>query len=327
MGEALDGLAFETVTGAMADPPFDRRAVPTEARFSTWTASDGWRLRRIDWAQPSAAKARGSLLFAGGRGDFIEKYLEIQHHWFARGWNVTAFDWRGQGGSRAGVEGAAADSFDTMVDDLAGLAADWRGALPGPHAAIGHSMGGHLLLRGLAERALGVDAAVLVAPMLAINSAPVPPLAAMATASLMTAIGFGTHPAWHQASTPAPAGSLRHSILTGCAERYEDELWWWQREPGYNLGAPSWAWLKAAYESGARLTPERLARVTTPILLVGTDRDRLVSPGAIRRAALDLPHAELLMFPNAGHEILREGDEIRLAALARIDAFLDEHAR
>src|SRR3954466_3667094 len=138
MGEALDGLAFETVTGAMADPPFDRRAVPAEASFSTWTASDGWRLRRIDWPQPRDAKSRGSLLFVGGRGDFIEKYLEIQNHWFRRGWNVTAFDWRGQGGSRGGVEGVAADSFDAMVDDLAGLAADWREAFPAPHVAVGH---------------------------------------------------------------------------------------------------------------------------------------------------------------------------------------------
>jgi lysophospholipase len=311
----------------MDEPPFDRRAVPAEAKLSTWTAADGWRLRRIDWAQPKATKPRGSLLFAGGRGDFIEKYLEIQNHWFARGWNVTAFDWRGQGGSRAGVEGAAADSFDAMVGDLAGLAADWRGSFAGPYAAVGHSMGGHLLLRGLAERALAVDAAVLVAPMLAINSAPVPPLAAMATATLMNAVGLGTHPAWHQATTPAPAGSLRQSILTGCAERYADELWWWKREPGYNLGAPTWAWLKAAYESGGHLTGEDLAKVSTPVLLVGTDSDRLVSPGAIRRAAIDLPHAELLMFPKAGHEILRERDDIRLAALARIDAFLDGHAR
>src|SRR3954467_8818092 len=124
----------------MADPPFDRRALPAEAKLSTWTASDGWLLRRVDWAQPKRAKPRGSLLFAGGRGDFIEKYLEIQNHWFALGWNVTAFDGRGQGGSRAGAEGATADDFDAMVGDLAGLAADWRGAFAGPHAAVGHSM-------------------------------------------------------------------------------------------------------------------------------------------------------------------------------------------
>src|SRR3954447_22889712 len=182
----------------MADPPFDRRAVPAEAKLFAWTAPDGWRLRRIDWAQPAGAKTRGSLLFAGGRGDFIEKYLEVQHHWFARGWNVTAFDWRGQGGSRGAIEGGHLDSFDPLVDDLAALIADWRQAGPGPHAVVGHSMGGHLLLRTLAERRPAISAAVLVAPMLGINSAPLPPAAAAWTASLMTMMGWGRHPAWHE---------------------------------------------------------------------------------------------------------------------------------
>jgi len=310
----------------MASKSFDRRIIPSEAKLGAWQAPDGFTLRRIDWPQPEGRPLRGRLLFAGGRGDFIEKYLETQHHWYARGWDVTAFDWRGQGGSRGGIEGGHLDRLDPLVDDLAGLIADWRGGGAGPHVAVGHSMGGHVLLRTLAERAPRLDAAVLVAPMLGINSAPVPPLAAAATASLMTAIGWGRHPAWHQPATPAPAGSVRQSILTGCAERYEDELYWWTQQPGYNLGAPTWAWLKAAYDSCARLTPERLAKVETPVLLLGTERDRLVSPDAIRTAARRLPHAELLMFPSAAHELLRESDAVRLAALGRIDAFLDAHA-
>ena len=39
-----------------------------------------------------------------------------------------------------------------------------------------------------------------------------------------------------------------------------------------------------------------------------------------------LPDAELLMFPSAAHEILREEDAVRLAAHERIDAFLDARA-
>ena len=39
------------------------------------------------------------------------------------------------------------------------------------------------------------------------------------------------------------------------------------------------------------------------------------------------PHAELETFADAAHEILREADPVRDAALARIDAFLDAHAR
>ena len=54
-----------------------------EPKFTTGRAPDGGRCRRMDWPQPAGAKARGSLLFAGGRGDFIEKYLEAYAHWHA----------------------------------------------------------------------------------------------------------------------------------------------------------------------------------------------------------------------------------------------------
>jgi len=310
----------------MPDPAFDRRAIPAGAALSSWTSPDGFALRRLDWRQAPGATPRGSLLFAGGRGDFIEKYLEPAAHWHGRGWNVTSFDWRGQGGSRGSIAGGHYDSFDPVVADLDALLAAWRAETPGPHVAVGHSMGGHILLRELAERRPKLDAAVLVAPMIGINSAPMPAAAAAATAAFMTAIGMGRHPAWHQSPDPAPAGSLRQKILTSCPERYEDELFWWGREPGYHLGAPSWGWLKAAYESIGRLTPSRLSGVELPVLLLAAVGDRLVSVPAIRAAARQLPRAELVAFPNAGHELLREADAVRLAALEAIDAFFDRHA-
>ncbi|HEX2762377.1 MAG TPA: alpha/beta hydrolase [Allosphingosinicella sp.] len=308
----------------MTNKPLDRRAIPGDASLSTWRAPDGWAIRRMDW--PAPGKARGSLLFGGGRGDFIEKYLEGHAHWRAQGWNVTAFDWRSQGGSRGDIEGGHLDSLDTLVDDLDGLIAEWSAATPGPHVAIAHSMGGHVLLRTLAERHPPLDAAVLVAPMLMINSAPLPTFAAWWAASLAAMAGLGRQPAWHQQAEPAPVGSYRQSCLTGSPERYEDELYWWKQEPGYNLGAPSWGWLKAAYASCAALTDEKLRGVTKPVLLLAAGRDRLVSGAAIRHAADVIPNAELVTFERSAHEILREADPIRLEALARIDAFLEERS-
>jgi lysophospholipase len=310
----------------MSDPPFDRRAIPQGAALSTWPAPDGWPLRRLDWPQPAGTRARGSLLFAGGRGDFIEKYLEALAHWHGRGWNVTSFDWRGQGASRGAIEGGHYDSFDPVVADLAALMGAWRREGPGPHVAVGHSMGGHILLRVLAERGPLVDAAVLVAPMIGINSAPVPGFAAGATANLMTSLGLGRHPAWQHGDAPQPPGSTRQKILTGCPERYADELWWWEKEPGYNLRAPTWGWLKAAYESIAELTPARLADIGVPVLLLCAEQDRLVSAEAIRAAAERIPGAQLVRFAHSAHEILREADPVRLEAFAAIDSFLDRHA-
>ena len=296
---------------------------PPGARFGPWRAPDGWALRRMDWAQ-EGGKARGSLLFAGGRGDFIEKYLEAYAHWHARGWNVTAFDWRGQGGSLGA--GFGFESFDPLIDDLAALIADWRAGHAGPHVAIGHSMGGHLLLRTLIERRPALDAAVLVAPMIAVNSAPTPAWLAPAVAGAMCRLGLGPAPMWKTPPAVRRPGAQRQLNLTGSRERYEDEAWWWGREPRWNLGAPSWAWLCAAFRSAAAFSAEGLAGVNIPVLLLAAKRDRLVSTRAIVRAARRLPKAELEILPDAAHEILRDADPVRLAAMARIDAFLDAHA-
>ena len=88
----------------MSDEANPRRILPADAMLDEWRAPDGFVLRRMTWAPGSAS--RGALLFAGGRGDFIEKYLEAFAHWHGAGWNVTAFDWRGQG-VRAGRSGSA----------------------------------------------------------------------------------------------------------------------------------------------------------------------------------------------------------------------------
>ena len=306
---------------------FDRRAHPAGAKFSIWQAEDGWPIRLLEWLQPEGTASRGSIIFASGRGDFIEKYLEPLAHWHQQGWNVASFDWRSQGQSRGDIKGGHLDSFDPLVADGGDLISEWIDRQPGPHVAVGHSMGGHLLLRILAERRLQLGAAVLVAPMIGINSGPVPVWASQTLAQSLAMAGMSRVPAWSGGQDDSPAGSTRQLFLTSCLERYSDELWWLGQEPGFALGAPSWGWLNAAYRSMESLTDDKLRKIPVPTLIVATETDRLVSADAIRRAAGHLPAAELLMFPDAAHEILREGDPVRLEALARIDGFLAEHAR
>lgn len=312
----------------MVNAAVTRRAHPEGAIFSIWSAPDGWAIRRMDWLQNKGKKPRGSLIFAGGRGDFIEKYLEAYGHWHGRGWNVTAFDWRSQGRSQGEMVRGNLTSFDPLIDDGAALLAGWRGAGPGPHVAIGHSMGGHLLLRTIAETRPALDAAVLVAPMIGVNSAPFPPWLAPDLTDLMSKLGFRDQPMWKVPTAMKRPGGRRQYHLTGSRERYEDELYWWARQPDFDLGAPSWGWMRAAYRSAERaFRPELLREVTLPILVLASDRDRLVSTPEIRRVAGQLGKAELHAYPDAGHEILREADPVRLDALARIDAFFDRNAR
>ena len=97
-------------------------------------------------------------------------------------------------------------SFDPFIDDLAALLADWAGASQGPHVAIGHSMGGHLLLRTIVEKAPALDAAVLVAPMIGVNSAPFPAWLAPDITDVMSRIGFHDAPMWKVPTATKRAG-------------------------------------------------------------------------------------------------------------------------
>ena len=172
-------MAYQTVTmppmdsPVFAPPAFDRRAWPMGGRLDYWIAPDGWALRRYRLGDGR----RGRMLVLGGRGDMIEKYLEVIHHWAERGWAVTSFDWRGQGGSGRLTSDPLCghiDDFGQWIADLQVFAADWRAEGEGPAVIVAHSMGGHLLLRAMAEGMPAPDAAATVAPMMGVHAGLLP---------------------------------------------------------------------------------------------------------------------------------------------------------
>lgn len=308
----------------------DRRAIPSAARESTWQAADGHVLRRIDWAGQEEAP-RGSILFFPGRGDTYEKYLETLEQWHRAGWHVTASDWRGQAGSgRLGKDEVTGhiDDFSTWTHDLAHVWKQWIAEVPGPHVIAGHSMGGHLIMRALVDGLFTPDAAVLSAPMLGMNGPPLPLPLLHFVAKLMTKVGDPTRQAWKWSEKPGELPIGRAELLTHDADRYADESWWREHRPELVMGPASWGWVERAYASWRALeAPGALEKVATPVLIISTSADRLVSHEANLRAARRLPNCTLVTFgKEAHHEILREVDEVRDKTMRAIADFLDEVA-
>ncbi len=309
--------------------PIDRRAIPRHAAEDVWIAADGHRIRRIDWLPepPKESCPRGSILFLPGRGDHYEKNLESLEDWYRAGWNVTAMDWRGQAGSgRLGIDPVTGhiEDFSVWIDDLAAFWREWAGRNPAPHVLIGHSMGGHLALRAVAEGRVDPDALVLSAPMLGFTGSAAPDGLMHLAARMMAALGNPARPAWKWSEKPGEMPASREKLLTHDRERYADEAWWRKHRPELVMGPGSWRWVERAYRSMRDLAaPGVLEEIGIPVLIVATDNDRLVGWKAIRSAARRLPHGELLRFgAEARHEILREVDEVRNRAMARIDEFL-----
>ena len=253
-------------------------------RSPTWTAPDGWPLRRLDWPRGEGATARGQPAFAGRARRFLEKYLEAFDHWHGAAGTITAFDWRGQGGSRGDVDGRPCRQFRSVWSTISpALFADWRAATPGPHVAIGHSMGGHLLLRALAERDRRSTRRCW-SRRCSRSTARLPAWAAALDGQAMSA---SASPASGLACDrrAGAGGSLRQSILTLAPNAMRTSSGGGSASPATISARRAGAGSRAAYASCGRLTPERLRAIDDPGAAVGTDRDRLVSPAAIRAAA------------------------------------------
>jgi lysophospholipase len=313
----------------MATSLIDRRAIPAGASIERWTAPDGWELRAFAW--PAATPhPRGSILFQGGRGDIFEKYLESFAHWHAQGWTITAFDWRGQGGSgrlTAAANCGHIDDFAHYVADLRAFHADWVAATPRPHVVIGHSMGGHLVLRALVEDAIRPDAAVLVAPMLGFKRGLFGPFAERA-ARILGGVGDSSRPAWKGNEKPYTT-ETRANLLTHDPDRYADEIWWQTQQPEILTGPPSWRWVIEGFRSMRELAADpRLKAMRVPVLMLVAKEDGLIDARAALRLAPKLPDARVVAFgKESAHEILREVDKVRNRALGEIDLFLAARAQ
>lgn len=316
----------------------DRRAIPADAQEGIWLAPDGHPIRRIDWpgGRATAREAgdespRGSLLFLPGRGDFYEKYLESLEYWHDEGWRVTALDWRGQAGSgrlSAHPDIGHVEDFSVWLDDLAAFWTEWVETTPAPHVIVGHSMGGHLVLRSVAEKRINPVAVVLSAPMLGFLT-PGPNRVLHKVAAAMCRIGPPERMAWKISEKPGTNMAARNTLLTHDDARYADEAWWKAARPGLGMGPGSWRWVERAYVSMLALeAPGLLESVDLPVLLLSARFDGLVSSKAIERAARRLPRAQLVTWGReARHELLREADPVRDKVIRTIDDFLDRMAQ
>ena len=138
---------------------------------------DKHHLRAGVWDLPDGVARRAICVVLHGMTEFLEKYGEVADELRARGFTVVSLDWRSQGASerrRAGNRASHVGHFEEYDKDLAAFLMQavepLQTAERVPVIALAHSMGAHILLRYLHEHHRRFAAAVLVAPMLEINT-------------------------------------------------------------------------------------------------------------------------------------------------------------
>jgi alpha-beta hydrolase superfamily lysophospholipase len=169
---------------------------------STLHSADGVKLHLRHW--PAPGTARGSVVIVHGLGEHIARYAHVAAHLNGWGWNVVGFDHRGHGRSE-GAKGRI-EQADAFLRDLAGVI-DWtRAQYPGTLVLLGHSLGGLIAARFVAE-GLGapaaswyrpVDALVLSSPAIdpGMNAAQKALLALLGPLAPNLAVNNGLKPDW-----------------------------------------------------------------------------------------------------------------------------------
>ena len=268
---------------------------------ATLTAPDGLVLQLRPGPAP-AGPLRGTVLLVHGLGEHAGRYGHVMDRLAGEGWQTLAYDQRGHGrspGPRGGIP-----STEALLADLGTVVHHARHALPGPLLLLGHSLGGLLAGRYVAEGLSAapapwwhvVDGLVMSSPALdpGMNAFQKALLAVAAPLAPDAALGNGLKPAW-VSRDPAVvraymADPLVHDRITPRLVRF-------------------------IVDAGA-LVRARAAQWQVPTLLQYAGADRCVAPAGSAAFAAAAPPAVLrtLRYDGLAHEIYNEPEQARVLA-------------
>jgi lysophospholipase len=298
--------------------------VPDGAVTGLLKTPDRVSVRFARWPPPPGRK--GTVCIFQGRTEFIEKYFEVVRDLRARGFAVATLDWRGQGLSDRALGDSRkghVTSFDKYAIDLETFMREVvLPDCPPPLFALAHSMGASILIRAAARRGRWFERMVLSAPMIKLANIPLRAAApgimrVMRLAGLGGAyvpgggpIGPSTMPF---VGNPVTSDPVRHARTAAVIDV----------NPALALGAPTVAWLNAAFRVMTEFAnPAFPAKLRQPMLMVACGRDRLVSSAAIEDFGSRLRVGSYLILPGAMHEVMMEQDPFRGQFWAAFDAYV-----
>jgi len=262
----------------------------------TLQTGDGVPLHLRHWTALEGS-VRGTVLIVHGLGEHVGRYAKLATHLNEAGWNVAGHDHRGHGAS-GGARGALSRS-DDLLRDLALVIDHVRRAAPGPLVLLGHSMGGLIAGRFVAEGLEAspaewhrpVDALVMSSPALDAGMKPLQKmlLGVLGPIAPDLAAGNGLKPEW-VSRDPAVVLAYQNDPLVH--DRVTPRL------------------VRFIVDGGAFVL-ERAPRWHTPTLLMWAGADRCVAPRGSAAFAAAAPKAVLQAqeWPGLFHEIFNEPEQ------------------
>jgi lysophospholipase len=185
-------------------------------------------------------------------------------------------------------------------------------------------MGAHILLRYLHDHPRRFAAAVVLAPMLDVHTGKYSPAATRLITAFFNLRKPSTRLVFGVEERDPLELQFKDNAVTSDKRRFDRNQGLLKAQPFLRIFGPTFGWLGAAFHSMSRLKRKSFAQdITTPLLVVGAGRDRVVHVEAVRAFAKNLPNARYVEIENAMHEILMENDSIRARFWSEFDVFVN----
>jgi lysophospholipase len=306
-----------------------KNPVPSGAYAGFFKSFDGVKIRFARWMETRGPR-RGTVCIMPGRCEPIEKYFEVVADLRRRGFCVAIMDLRGQGGSDRLLDDPLRGHVRAFADYDHDLTQFMKEVVlpdcPPPYYGLGHSLGGHIMLRNAHEAGSWFQRIIASAPMIAIASEQTRGHAAWAIRAFTEVACLlgqsGRYPIGGKGK-PLEILPFDGNSQTQDRERFERNRAIIEAAPHLALGSPSIGWLRAAYRSMAQMQkPDYPIEMQVPSLIFAAGLDTIVSTPVTEEFALRLKVGSHVLIGQSRHEILQETDTIRLRFWAAFDAYL-----
>jgi alpha-beta hydrolase superfamily lysophospholipase len=271
-------------------------ALPVDSTTEDLTVADGTRLTLRRWPLPEPA-SRGTVLIVHGLGEHSGRYEQVATSLREWGWLPVSYDQRGHGNSQ-GPRGGLKQPRD-LLTDLAEVYDAIHPSRSEPLVLLGHSMGGVVAARFVADELRPVQGLILSSPALDAGLSAFQrlqlPIARVLVPNLRLPNGLGPD---FLSRDPAVVQAYRGDPFV------------------HNKITPRLAHF--IVDSGAHVR-ERAARWPVPTLLLWSGADRLVGAAGSAEFAARAPKTmvEAHCFERHYHELFNELEREQVFAVLR----------
>ena len=271
-------------------------------------------MRYKHW-NPKGVLKNVHVLMLQGRATAIEKSEHFIHKLVDQGYEVWSFDWREQGRStRSTGRRGYIDSYNSYLSDMGHFVNQILLPASGlqPRMLLGHSMGGHIGLRYMAENPKIFQGALMVSPMFDIRTGIYPrKIAAMLTHG-MCLLGLDKTYVFGHGDYDPVSEPFEGNLLTRNAAAFYEHRRIHLENPDLTTGGATFGWVAATMDSVETLMRRPyLSQIDVPVHILVAEEEKIVDNSRVQRACTWMNHCSLEVIKGAKHQLFSEYEEVQ----------------